>query len=296
MDHTVKAYALQKPINDRIKLLDNQVKNGEKKVEDIFAERKALVARLKKPRKWSVNLTILFGGLLVLALLLAVLRSIPEQGFVLWLFYIPPLPKVVGDVSTLLGPLVAVSVAIERLLETLFDTYEQSVRSVADIISAPVDTLDWVGREYKDAYEAAADAAKTVGVNAAPADMDKLNKAEQRLAQAEGRLRCWTTSPEYIAWKRALSIWAGLLVGLLVSIMGDLGMLHMIGIPVPRLMDMLVTGLVIGAGPGPMHSLIGILQSGKDAMDNLSDMAKGKAIKESIDAVNKAEDNADNAG
>jgi hypothetical protein len=248
-----------------------------------------LVAKLKKPQKWYINLTFLFGGLIVGAIILAGIRSIPEQGGFLWLFYIPPLPKVVGDVSMLLGPLVAISVAIERLLETVFDTYEQSVRAAADVLSAPVDTLDWIGREYKDAYEAAADAAKTVGVGAAPADMEKLNQAEQRLAQAEARLRSWTGSPEYVAWKRALSIWAGLLVGLIVSVFGDLGMLHTIGIPFPRLLDMLVTGLVIGAGPGPMHSLIGILQNGKDALGNLSDLAKGKVINDSIKALNKTE-------
>ena len=205
----------------------------------------------------------------------------------MWLFYIPALPKTVVDVSVLLGPLVAISVAIERLLETIFDTYEQSIRTAADVLSAPVETLDWIGREYRDAYEAADDAAKSLGGDATPAAVDTLNKAEQRLAQAEDRLRSWTDSPEYMAWKRALSIWAGLLVGLIVAVTGDLGMLHTIGIPVPRLMDMLVTGLVVGAGPGPMHTLIGILQSGKDAVDNLSDLAKGKAINDSLAALDK---------
>ena len=189
------------------------------------------------------------------------------------------------DYTVLLGPLVAVSVAIERLLETIFDTYEQSVRATADILAADVNTLDWVGREYKDAYEAAGNAAAGVGVVSTPESLDGLNKAEQRLAKAEDRLRSWTDSPEYTAWKRALSIWVGLLVGLVLSVMGDLGMLHLISIPVPRILDMLITGLVIGAGPGPMHSIIGALQNGKDAVGNLSDLAKSKAIKDTMDSL-----------
>ena len=62
-------------------------------------------------------------------------------------------------------------------------------------------------------------------------------------------------------------------------------MLHLISIPVPRILDMLITGLVIGAGPGPMHSIIGALQNGKDAVGNLSDLAKSKAIKDTMDSL-----------
>ncbi len=95
-------------------------------------------------------------------------------------------------------------------------------------------------------------------------------------------------APEYVAWKRALSIWVGLLVGLEVAVLGDMGMLHTIGIPSPRILDMLITGLVVGAGPGPMHSIIGMLQGGKDALEKLGDLAEGKAVREAVEELKKA--------
>jgi len=288
MERTAKAYQTvmdQKAIETQVSILDARVVKGEISDQDFKAEKQKLTTPSHRPQKWRVNLGVIFGGLLVMSLILAGIRSIPEQGGMTWLFYIPALPKPIGDLSLFLAPLLAISVAIERLLETIFDTYEQSIRAAADVLAAPADTLDWIGREYQEAYEAAKKAADTVGVDAAPASMDLLAAAEQRLAKAEERLRSWTGSPEYVAWKRALSIWVGLSVGLVVSILGDLGMMHTIGIPIPRLLDMMVTGLVIGAGPGPMHSLIGILQNGKDALGNLSDLARSKSIKNAMDTL-----------
>jgi uncharacterized integral membrane protein len=262
--------------------LDSQVEDGTKTAKEAAAE-KEQPAR----KKWRVNMRVLMLGLLLAALVMAFLRALPEQGWLAWLFAIPTLPKEVGDIAVVLGPLLAVSVAVERLLETAFDAFEQSVRAVADVLAAPKDTLDWIGREYQAAYEAASAAASAVGVEASDGALAKLAAAEERLAKAESRVRSWTGAPEYIAWKRALCVWAGLAVGLGVAIFGDLGMIRTIGAPAPRLLDMLVTGLVIGAGPGPMHAVIGILQSGKDAANNLADLAKSKAgeLKAAADAL-----------
>lgn len=263
-------------LDAEIKAIDALVEKGEKTPEEAAAEKERVRAEIPAKRRWRVNMRVLVGVLAVIALAIALLRAIPEQGWVVWLFTIPPLPETVGDIATVLGPLLAVSVAVERLLETAFDAFEQSARAVADVLAAPAETLDWIGREYQAAYEAAKEAADAVGVEAADGALAKLAAAEERLAKAEARVRSWTGAPEYIAWKRALCIWAGLATGLAVAILGDLGMIRTIGAPAPRLLDMLVTGLVIGAGPGPMHALIGILQSGKDAANNLAALAKGK--------------------
>ena len=249
------------------------------------ATRRQAVAQEMSGRQWQLNIKALVGLLFSSAVLLALLRSLTEPGGPLWLFAIPPVVAQVGDYATVLAPLVAISVAIERLLETVFDWFEQATRSAAEVLAAPREALDWIGREYQEAYQAAAEAAATTGVAITPAQSEVLAQAEERLAKAEARLRSWTGAPEYRAWKRALSIWVGLLVGLLVAIMGDLGMFHIIGVPAPRLLDMLVTGLIIGTGPGPMHSIIGILQSGKDAVNNLAELAKGKAIRDAAEAL-----------
>ncbi len=256
--------------------IDALAERGERTLEEAAADKASVRAQIPTKREWRVNMRVLVGSLAAIALVLAFLRAIPEQGWVVWLFKIPPIPATVGDIATVLGPLLAVSVAVERLLETAFDAFEQSARAVADVLAAPKEALDWIGREYQTAYEAAKEAAEAMGVDATDAALAKLAGAEDRLAKAEARVRSWTGAPEYIAWKRALCIWAGLVVGLAVAILGDLGMIRTIGAPAPRLLDMVVTGLVIGAGPGPMHALIGILQSGKDAANNLAALAKGK--------------------
>jgi hypothetical protein len=261
---------------DAMKTLDDLVEKGEKPAEEAAAEKERLRKEAPAKKRWRVNMRVLLGVLLGLALVVAILRALPEQGWLLWLVAIPAPLQAAMDVATVLGPLLAVSVAVERLLETAFDAFEQSTRAVADVLAAPKDALDWVGREYQAAYEAAKSAADAVGTDVPDGSLAKLAAAEERLSKAEQRVRSWTGSPEYIAWKRALCIWAGLLVGLAVAILGDLGMLRTIGAPAPRILDMLVTGLVIGAGPGPMHSLIGILQSGRDAANNLAELAKGK--------------------
>jgi len=273
---------------EAVKTLDRLVEEGAKTPEEVAAERERL---LKQParKRWRVNMRVLLGTLLLIALAMAALRAAAEPNGLAWLFAVVPAAAVAGDIATVLGPLLAVSVAVERLLETAFDAFEQSSRAVADVLAAPKEALDWIGREYQAAYEAAAAAASAVGEAASDEALAQLAAAESRLAQAEARVRAWTSAPEYIAWKRALCIWAGLVVGLGVAIFGDLGMLHIIGAPAPRLLDMIVTGLVIGAGPGPMHALIGIIQSGKDAANNLADLAKSKAaeLKAAADALKK---------
>ncbi len=248
-----------------------------------------VIEREKKRLQSRLNLTLLLGILLALTIWLAIGRAWLEEDKLFWLFQVPDIPKNVTDFAAVLAPLLAISVAIERLLETAFNWYEQSVRTVADILVAPKDTLDWIGKEYQEAYEATEAAAQTIGAAPSRESLTVLEMTENRLAQAEERLRAWTGAPEYLAWKKALCIWFGLLIGLIVSVLGDLKMLNYIGIPAPRFIDMLITGLVIGSGPGPMHDLIGILQGGKNALGSLADLAKGKSVKEEFLALRNEE-------
>lgn len=264
--------------------LDTMLADGKITAAEAVRRRQTM-ARQLMGRQWTLNVRLLFAIMVAVGIVLAVLRALGENEGLIWLFTIPPVVQQVGDIAVVLAPLVAVSLAIERLLETAFDWFEQATRCTAEVLAAPRETLDWIGREYQEAYEAAAAAAEAVAVTLTPASLQALHEAEERLAKAEARLRSWTSAPEYRAWKRALSIWIGLLTGLIVAVIGDLGMFRALGIPMPRILDMLVTGLIIGAGPGPMHSLIGILQSGKDAVNNLAELAKGKALRDAAQAV-----------
>ncbi len=104
--------------------------------------------------------------------------------------------------------------------------------------------------------------------------------AEQRLQTAEGTLSQVTASDGYRNAKRAASIYLGLLLGLIVATASSLQMFALMGVKVgnPRI-DVIVTGLVIGSGSAPVHSLINILQSAKDTLDSAQgwlDSAKKK--------------------
>ena len=83
--------------------------------------------------------------------------------------------------------------------------------------------------------------------------------------------------PVYVSLKRTLSIWSGLLLGTIVAVLSvNAGVFRYLNIETPRLLDMLVTGFVIGAGSGPMHSFIGILDGAKET---LSGFGKGAALR-----------------
>lgn len=286
MPRTRKLYKTQKKI-EQMEIRSRSLGPGEN-VEEQAKELK-LVADEKNRLQDRLTLSFLLGILLVVSIVLALAKAFPQESGILWLFEVPELPQTVGEFATILTPLLAISVAIERLLETAFNWYEQTSIAVADILVAPRETLDWVQKEYQESYETTQAAAETLRVETTPETLHVFEIAENRLAKAEERLRSWVQAPEYIAWKKALCIWVGLLTGLVVSILSDLGILHYVGMPAPRIIDMLVTGLVIGSGPGPMHDLIGILQSGRNALNNLGQLAKTQDVQDAIAALRQTE-------
>jgi hypothetical protein len=194
---------------------------------------------------------------------------------------------------------------------------------VLSVKDTDVDALDWVAKEYRLAYEAmdavvadikaaASGTTRPVLPPEAASDNDDLTegatplagssmvtasrankppvdnrfeRAEERLKLAEERLRSWVDAPEYKSFKRSVTVLAAFAIGLLVAIAGELYALNAIGIRIPRLVDMVITGLIIGAGPGPTHDILRILQGAKDALTNVATLARARA-KEEVDKVN----------
>ena len=96
--------------------------------------------------------------------------------------------------------------------------------------------------------------------------------AEKRLSDAEDNLSNATSSDGYRSAKAAASIVLGLIIGVIVATLGQLQMFAMLGIGVvPARIDVFITGLVIGTGSYPVHSLVGILQQGKNTLDSVQD-------------------------
>jgi len=101
---------------------------------------------------------------------------------------------------------------------------------------------------------------------------DLMDLAEQRLKMAEDELSAAATSDNYKNAKRAASIYMGLLIGLIVATASSLQMLALMGVTVSNAkVDVVITGLVIGSGSAPVHSLINILQSAKDTLESTRD-------------------------
>ena len=98
---------------------------------------------------------------------------------------------------------------------------------------------------------------------------DMLTDAQTRLKAAENKLAEAANSDDYKSAKGAVTIVLGLMLGVVVAAIGQLQMFALLGIEaVPTKFDVLITGLVIGSGSYPVHSLIGILQQGKDTLND----------------------------
>ena len=115
------------------------------------------------------------------------------------------------------------------------------------------------------------------------AKVDAANKlmgvAQLRLENAENNLAGVTSSEKYTSAKAAASIILGLMLGVIIAGIGQLQMFAMLGVGVvPARIDVLVTGLVIGSGSYPVHSLVGILQQGKDAVDSVKGYLNSRSL------------------
>jgi hypothetical protein len=203
---------------------------------------------------------------------------------IMWLFNIKtefPDVDLSEDLAIILGPLTALALAIERIIETVFDLIEQSIATMAKMVGEGADSVSWVEKEYSKASDEVKNSVETLSNLKAKAKSDSppsenelkgaedlLKKAEERLKKASERLTAIPTDPVYVQMKRAVSIMLGLFLGFLVAIFSDQGIFAYLQQGVPRIVDIFVTGFIIGAGSGPMHSLIGILQGVKDSLKN----------------------------
>jgi hypothetical protein len=99
---------------------------------------------------------------------------------------------------------------------------------------------------------------------------DMMALAQGRLQAAEDKLSEATSSENYINAKTSVSVVLGLMLGVIIAALAQLQMFAMLGVGiVPSRFDVLITGLVIGSGSYPVHSLVGILQQGKDTLDSV---------------------------
>jgi len=201
------------------------------------------------------------------------------------------LPLAVGaNLTIVLAPVLAAAAAVERTLESVFNVLESSWRTMVAYLgrglrwlkNAEIEVqqarqfLDEISDKYSAELQSIQFGQTSVSAltNEIQARINAANRlmtlAQLRLESAESNLAGVTSSERYISAKSAASIILGLMLGVIIAGVGQLQMFAMLGIGiVPAQIDVLITGLVIGSGSYPVHSLVGILQQGKGAVDSV---------------------------
>jgi hypothetical protein len=175
-----------------------------------------------------------------------------------------------ASIAVLLAPLLAAATAIERAIEGIFSLIEGAVLSLSGFSGLGGEYVAWAKEQIKRYRE------QLLKLKVDPV---QIRAVEKLLQDAEQRLKDWLKSEPYVSLKRSSSLVLGILFGLLVTLTTKLKMFQLLNITmVPENMDIIVTGLVIGTGSAPVHSLIGILQKTRDAIDEARALARGRSI------------------
>ena len=194
-----------------------------------------------------------------------------------------------ANLTLVLAPVLAAAAGVERTLETVFNILENSWKSLVAYLGRGLRWLNSVELEVDSARQWLADVSARYnqelrsleikdGMSASDLSNEMQDKifaaktmmdlAQKRLDDAESNLANVTASDGYRSVKAAASIVLGLILGVIVATLGQLQMFAMLGIgSVPPNVDVFITGLVIGTGSYPVHSLVGILQQTKDTLD-----------------------------
>ncbi len=243
------------------------------------------------------------------------------MGLISWVFFFAPIGEAdatrleaSANLTVVLAPILAAAAAVERTLETIFNVLEGSWRTMVAYLGRGMRWLKSAETEVKQARQFLADVADKFNAEmqnleigqasipaltaAVQAKMDDVTRmmvlAQHRLEGAEDNLSEITSSENYINAKTAVSVVLGLMLGVIISALAQLQMFAMLGVDiVPARFDVLITGLVIGSGSYPVHSLVGILQQGKDTLDSVKgyfnrSAPSGQAVEQRITTVQPA--------
>ncbi|MCA9917555.1 MAG: hypothetical protein KC445_06350 [Anaerolineales bacterium] len=108
----------------------------------------------------------LFWVLIIIAIFLIVLTAILNGSGLIWLLQTKEIrTEPIEDIAKVLASLLALSkcLAIKRLIEALFDFFEQSIEEVAKLGSIGGDGINWSNTELKRAWQAVEEASQPVG-------------------------------------------------------------------------------------------------------------------------------------
>ena len=229
-------------------------------------------------------------------LLLVALTVLVSLALIVWVFFIAKIDDATAatlgpaaNLTLVLAPVLAAAAGVERTLETVFNIIENSWKKLVAHLGRGLRWLNAAELEVESARQWVADVSaryneelRSLAINEGMSASDltrvmqdkisaaksMMDLAEKRLTDAENNLDNAAASDGYRSAKAAASIVLGLILGVIVATLGQLQMFAMLGIAsVPAPFDVFITGLVIGTGSYPVHSLVGILQQTKDTLE-----------------------------
>lgn len=211
---------------------------------------------------------------LVVVVILALLVVFSQVGDFGWFLDTKPVDSgPIDDIAVALAPLLALMLAIERLVETIFSYFESKLESVAKFSNIGVQNYKRMEAELRSGmaeYQALVESLSGAAEDERPKIMAAISQTEAWMETINARIGGILKDPRYIAFKQRLSIWLGFALGFVVAILTDQGIFEYLQIGVPRILDMVITGAVMGAGTGPMHSVLGVLDGLKGALQNFA--------------------------
>lgn len=229
-------------------------------------------ARVQNYQENNESIIKLFHLSLVIVIILALAVVFSQVGDFGWFLDTKSVDsEPISDVAIALAPLLALTLAIERLVETLFTYFEGKVGSVAKFSNLGVRSYNRMDAEFKNAmaqYNSILEKLSAATQENHQQLMEELAGVEAWVEAINKRIGTILKDPGYVAFKQRMSIWLGFVFGFVVAIFTDQGIFEYLQIGVPRIVDMLITGAVIGAGAGPMHSLVGVLDGLKTTLQN----------------------------
>jgi hypothetical protein len=200
------------------------------------------------------------------------------------------------DLATVLVPVTAAALGVERVIETFWNLVESYIRSLVAFLAGRSEWLRWANDELRAARVRLETLAHDGDPTLRTSDMlatkeDALSQLIERAANdvalAEARLTTLTTTQQYRDAKRVISILTSLFMGIVVATVLGLQMFALLGINVPARIDILVTGIAIGTGSTPVHSIIGILQQGKDTLEGAQKALRLRNLEKTQEIANR---------
>jgi hypothetical protein len=216
------------------------------------------------------------------------------------------------DVGTLLAPLLAASTGIERVVEMLWNYFESAAQQVAATLGLGRTWAMYARSQIVNAEAALTTLAQqalaieaklgklpprpdpaAVAADPAAREMEqnwlqtlseranvvqRIDDAQATVQDAQQQLLNSLKSARYKSIKQAVSVLISLSLGLVTAFTTNLDIFRLLNISMTAgIFGVILTGLIIGAGSGPVHSLIGILQQSRDTLDQAANLFSSRA-------------------